>query len=132
MWIRSRADELSVAKEIEMAKKAAVKAGAKPKSRAKAGSKSKAVVVRSGGGRRASDNYGDAVIKLLQSPLVAELVAAAATAALAALAQEGIGGRGRGGNAVKRAGKAAAKAVGDRLKTEIDEVKKAAKAKGDA
>ena len=72
---------------------------------------------------------GDAFIKLLQSPLVAELVAAAATAALAALAQEGIGGRGRGGNAVKRAGKAAAKAVGDRLKTEIDEVKKAAKAK---
>src|SRR5437868_11935003 len=127
MWIRSRADELSVAKEIKMAKKATGKSASGGK--AKSGSKSKAVVTRSGGGRRASDNYGDAFIKLLQSPLVAELVAAAATAALAALAQEGIGGRGRGGNAVKRAGKAAAKAVGDRLKTEIDEVKKAAKAK---
>ncbi|WP_028970101.1 hypothetical protein [Sphingomonas sp. URHD0057] len=111
-----------------MAKKATVKAGAKPK-RAKVASKSKAVVDRRTGGRRSSDNYGDAFIKLLQSPLVAELVAAAATAALAALAQEGIGGRGRGGNAVKRAGKAAAKAIGDRLTTEVDEIKKAAKAR---
>jgi len=111
-----------------MAKKATVKAGAKPK-RAKTGSRSKAVTIRSGSGRRSSDNYGDAFIKLLQSPLVAELVAAAATAALAALAQEGIGGRGNRGNAVKRAGKAAAKAVGDRLSTEIDEIKKAATAR---
>jgi len=113
-----------------MAKKATVKAGAKPK-RAKA--KSKAVVVRSGSGRRASDNYGDALIKLLQSPLVAELVAVAATAALGALAQEGISGKGSGGkragSAVKKAGKAAAKAIGDRLTTEVDEIKKAASAK---
>jgi hypothetical protein len=110
-----------------MAKKATAKG-----SKAKSAPKSKAVAVRtsSGGGRkRASDNYGDAFIKLLQSPLVAELVAAAATAALAALAQEGIGGRGARGNAVKLAGKAAAKAVGDRLSSEIDEIKKAATAK---
>ena len=64
-----------------MAKKATEKAGAKAKGRAKTGSK-KAVVVRSGAGRRSTDNYGDAFIKLLQSPLVAELVAVAATAAL--------------------------------------------------
>ena len=102
------------------------------RSSGKKASKSKAVAVRStsGGsrGKSASETAGDAFIKLLQSPLVAELVAAAATAALAALAQEGVGGR-RGGNAVKRAGKAAAKAIGDRLKTEIDEIKKAATAK---
>ena len=76
---------------------------------------------------------GEAFIKLLQSPLVAELVAVAATAALGALAQEGIssGGSGkkRAGNAAKRAGKAAAKAIGDRLGTEIDEIKKAATAR---
>ncbi len=114
----------------------AKKATSKAKAGAKAGSKSKAVAVRrSGGGqhRSTSDTAGEALIKLLQSPLVAELVAVAATAALGALAQEGISGKGSGGkragNAVKRAGKAAAKAIGDRLGTEIDEIKKAATAK---
>ena len=116
-----------------MAKKATTKSGGKAKA-----ARSKAVAVRSGsgGGSKRSESYGDALIKLLQSPLVAELVAVAATAALGALAQEGISGAGSGtkraGNAVKRAGKAAAKAVGDRLKTEIDEVKKASKARAGA
>ena len=88
----------------------------------------------SGGGRsRSQDSMGDAFIKLLQSPLVAELVAVAATAALASLAEQGFtsGGEGsrgkRAGKAVKAAGKAAAAAVGRRLGTEIDEIKKAAK-----
>ena len=117
-----------------MAKKATSKA------RAKAGSKGtakKAVTERRVGnrGRRAPDSAGDAFIKLLQSPLVAELVAVAATAALASLAEEGFGSRGSGsggnraGRAVKQAGKAAANAIGRRLNTEIDEIKKAAKAK---
>ena len=75
---------------------------------------------------------GDAFIKLLQSPLAAELVAVAATAALAALAEHGFttggGSRGkRAGKAIKEAGKAAAAAVGRRLGSEIDEIKKAAK-----
>ena len=69
------------------------------------------------GGRRASDTAGEAFIKLLQSPLVAELVAVAATAALASLAEHGFtsssGARSkRAGKAVKEAGKAAAAAVG--------------------
>jgi hypothetical protein len=79
-------------------------------------------------------NAGEALIKLLQSPLVAELVAVAATAALAALAEHGFtsGGAGatrgkRAGKAVKEAGKAAAAAIGRRLGTEIDEIRKAAK-----
>jgi hypothetical protein len=83
-------------------------------------------------------NAGDAFIKLLQSPLVAELVAVAATASLAALAEHGFSGGGggtrgkRAGKAVKEAGKAAAAAVGRRLTIELDEIKKAAKTKSGA
>jgi hypothetical protein len=85
-----------------------------------------------GSGSHARFEAGEAFIKLLQSPLVAELVAVAATAALAALAEHGFtsGGDGtrgkRAGKAVKEAGKAAAAAVGRRLSTEIDEIRKAA------
>ena len=43
----------------------------------------------SSGGPGSQEGMGDAFIKLLQSPLVAELVAVAATAALAALAEHG-------------------------------------------
>lgn len=97
--------------------------------------------VSSGGRRSSSDDQfkaSDAFIKLLQSPLVAELVAVAATAALASLAENGFtsgsGTRGkRAGKAVKEAGKAAAAAVGRRLGTEIDEIRKASGAsKGSA
>ncbi len=75
---------------------------------------------------------GEAFISLLQSPLVADLVAVAASSALAALAEggfsrrEGSGGK-RAGTAVKKAGKAAAAAVGRRLSEEIDAIKKASK-----
>ena len=69
---------------------------------------------------------GDAFIKLLQSPLVAELVAVAATAALAALAEHGFtsseGTRSkRAGKAVKAAGGCRCAAVGRRLANEIDD-----------
>lgn len=85
------------------------------------------------GKARGGSQAGEAFIALLQSPLVADLVAVAATSALAALAQEGFGRDGasagqRAGKAVKRAGKAAADAVGRRLSDEIAEIKKAAKA----
>lgn len=102
----------------------------------KKATKSTAVVERRSPdrGRRSSDaNTSDMFIKLLQSPLVAELVAVAATAALAALAEHGFttgGGNSRGkraGKAVKEAGKAAAAAVGRRLGNELDEIRKAAK-----
>lgn len=90
------------------------------------------------GGSGSQDSVGDAFIKLLQSPLVAELVAVAATAALASLAAHGFTGGGggsrgkRAGRAVKEAGKAAADAVGRRLGTEIEEIRKAAKAGAEA
>lgn len=121
-----------------MARKATSK---DPKSRGKsdkkAGKTTGTAVARrssSGGRSRSQDSMGEAFIKLLQSPLVAELVAVAATAALASLAEQGFtsgseGSRGkRAGKAVKAAGKAAAAAVGRRLGTEIDEIRKAAKA----
>jgi len=112
-----------------MAKKATSKGGKSSRSRSVAR-------VSSGAGRSGKQNGfepGDAFIKLLQSPLVAELVAVAATSALAALAEHGFtsgGGASRGkraGKAVKEAGKAAAAAVGRRLGTEIDEIRKASK-----
>lgn len=112
-----------------MAKKATGKSAVKSKSR-KTGT---AVARPRSGGPRSQDSMGDAFIKLLQSPLVAELVAVAATAALASLAEQGFTGGGEGsrgkraGKAVKAAGKAAAAAVGRRLGTEIDEIRKAAK-----
>jgi len=118
-----------------MAKKATAKSsGSKPKSNAKRGVKSQAVArgQSPSGGKRGADT-GEMFIKLLQSPIVAELVAVAATAALAALAEHGFttggGGNSRGkraGKAVKEAGKAAAAAVGRRLGTEMDEIRKAA------
>ena len=120
-----------------MAKKATRSdSGGKKAKKSSSSSKSRALAVRSGsdGGRSSGFDASEAFVKLLQSPLVAELVAIAATAALTALAQQGFtaggeGTRGRkAGNAVKAAGKAAAAAVGRRLGTEIDEIKAAAKA----
>lgn len=119
-----------------MAKKATTKSAGK--GRTKSGKKARktgtAVAGRpEGAGSRSKDSMGDAFIKLLQSPLAAELVAVAATAALASLAEHGFTSGGeasrgkRAGKAVKTAGKAAAAAVGRRLGTEIDEIRKAAK-----
>jgi hypothetical protein len=90
---------------------------------------------RQGGSTKSAD-AGEAFIKLLQSPLVADLLAVAATAALATLAEQGFtsrssggGSRGkRAGKAVKEAGKAAASAIGRRLGTEFDEIRKSSKA----
>ena len=116
-----------------MAKKASPKRGNKSATKAVARVGSSA-----GGGSSKESGFdaGDAFVKLLQSPLVAELVAVAATAALASLAEHGFtSGASRGkraGKAVKEAGKAAAAAVGRRLGTEMDEIRKAAKASAKA
>ena len=135
-----------------MARKATTKAGAKGRSGGQNRTSSRAPARsqprtgerrtgerRSGGGSQ--DTMGEAFIKLLQSPLVADLVAVAATAALASLAEHGFTSRGaddssrrnRAAKAVKAAGKAAAAAVGRRLANEIDEIREAAKeSKADA
>jgi hypothetical protein len=73
----------------------------------------------------------DALIKLLQSPLVIDLLAVGATAALAAITEHR-SSREQGAvrnpkRALKAAGKAAASAVGRRLANEFDEIKGASK-----
>lgn len=115
-----------------MAKKATGKSGGKSSS---SGGTGTSVARRSDSGKSNGFDPGEAFVKLLQSPLVAELVAVAATAALAALAEHGFTAsdestrRRRAGKAVKEAGKAAAAAVGRRLSNEIDEIRSAASAK---
>lgn len=118
----------------------AKKAGTKKSS---AGSKKivrKSAASESGSGSKKEKGFdaGDAFGKLLQSPFAAELVAVAATAALAALAEHGFTNKDeaerakRAGKAVKEAGKAAAAAVGRRIGSEIDEIRKASKASAKA
>ena len=115
-----------------MAKKATAKAasGAGKKVARKSGS--------SGGGRSKSSSRSsssqhdpvDALIKLLQSPLVIDLLAVGATAALAAITEtRSSRAQGAVGNnkTIKAAGKAAASAVGRRLATELDEIRAASK-----
>jgi hypothetical protein len=113
-----------------MAKKTSSKTAGPAKK--KATTKSKAVAKRPAKARTDSP-ASDAVRKLLESPLVADLLAVGATAALAAIAEHGFGGKGEGrrtSKAIKQAGKAAATAMGRRLSTEFDEIRKAsAKAK---
>ena len=98
----------------------------------------------SGGSRSRSSGTGpksrsgesdpvDALIKLLQSPLVIDLLAVGATAALAAItehrssrAQGAMDTRGSK-KALKGAGKAAAAAVGRRIANEFEEIRTASK-----
>jgi len=125
-----------------MAKKATGTAGGGSSRQTGKGSSERSVARASSGagssgrGRSsgAKDTAGEAFIKLLQSPLVADLLAVAATAALAALAEHGFNSSGvgdrrraRAGKAVKEAGKAAAAAIGRRLSNELAEIRTASK-----
>lgn len=114
------------------------RASAKPKSKAAARKPARKAAKRSPSaprspGRRSSDlSAADALFKLLESPLVAELLAVGATAALAAIAESRFsrrkGDEGRTAKAaVKSAGKAAAAAIGRRLSNEVEEIRKASK-----
>jgi len=113
------------------------RASAKPKSKAAARKPARKAAKRSPSaprspGRRSSDlSAADALFKLLESPLVAELLAVGATAALAAIAESRFSRKGVEGRtakaAVKSAGKAAAAAIGRRLSNEVEEIRKASK-----
>lgn len=102
---------------------------AKAKAKAKSGAK-KAIKKVSG-----SNKGYEALAKLVEHPLVIDLIAIGATAAVAALAGHRAGGKTSTGkaksstNAVKAAGQAAAAAVGKRLMTEYKAVKDVAAAK---
>ena len=118
-----------------MAKKASAKAstGGRKKSEKNSTSGSgRSVAIRS---RSQSDgnksDVVDALIKLLQSPLVIDLLAVGATAALAAITEsrssrtQSVVGNSK--KTLKAAGKAAAAAVGRRLQNEFEEITAASK-----
>lgn len=93
----------------------------------------------SGGGSSSSSTQSDAVdalIKLLQSPLVIDLLAVGATAALAAITESrssrAQGAVGNNKKTFKAAGKAAAAAVGRRLATEFDEIRDVSRKAGES
>ena len=127
-----------------MAKKATAKASSAGKKTQKksrsSGSTGRSVAVR----RSPSQSEGtqadivDALIKLLQSPLVIDLLAVGATAALAAITEtrssRAQGAVGNSKKTLKAAGKAAAAAVGRRIQSEFEEITAASKraAKGGA
>ena len=120
-----------------MARKASAKSDSGGKKVAK---RAKPSSSRGGSRSRSQDQSAqsdmvDALIKLLQSPLVIDLLAVGATAALAAITEERSGRtQGAAGNSkkvLKAAGKAAAAAVGRRIATEFDEIKAASKRAGE-
>lgn len=82
---------------------------------------------------RRSDGPGlDGLSKLLEHPIVAELISLGAIAAVAAIAEHNVKtrtGESQKGSkkALKAAGTAAASAIGKRLMTEVEEIQKAAK-----
>ena len=116
------------------------RAAAKPRPKAAARKPARAAGAerRKTSGRRSSDSTAaDALFKLLESPLVADLLAVGATAALAAIAESRFGRKDDAGSkssrALKAAAKAAAAAMGRRLSTEVGEIRKAStKPKGSA
>lgn len=77
----------------------------------------------------------DALVGLLASPLVADILAVGAAAALAAIAQQGISRKKGSKRALQAAATAAASAIGERLVDEFHDLvaagqKKAKRAKG--
>ena len=125
-----------------MAKKASTKSDSSGRKNTKrsssSGSASRAMTTRS---RQESRSDGvqsdmvDALIKLLQSPLVIDLLAVGATAALAAITESRSsrveGSTGNNKRTLKAAGKAAAAAVGRRIASEFDEIREASKRAGE-
>jgi len=120
-----------------MAKKATAKPGTGGKKTQKKG-RSSASTGRSVSVRRSQTrsedsqpDIVDALIKLLQSPLVIDLLAVGATAALAAITESrssrthGVAGNSK--KTLKAAGKAAAAAVGRRIQNEFEEITAASK-----
>ncbi|WP_118856721.1 hypothetical protein [Sphingomonas mesophila] len=106
-----------------MAKKASAK-GDKPKAKTKAKTKTKNAGKSSAKGSGAAD----ALFKLAEHPIIADLIAVGATAAVAAIVKsKSDDGRKPGSSrAVKDAGKAAAAAIGARLMDEFKAVKQSA------
>lgn len=106
------------------------KTPAKPR-QAKSGKSGSANREKGNQRRQSSESMSaaDAIAGILESPLVAEIIAAGAAAALAALTQQAISRRGEGGakRALKEAAKAAGVAMGTRITAEFGEIMESAK-----
>jgi len=106
---------------VKIKVKAGKKNGNKPKGEKKAKNESKK-----------GDHGGfETLAKLAEHPIVADIIAVGATAAVAALAERGLSSGKRDSGAVKSAGKAAAAAIGRRLMDEFKLVKDAAREAND-
>jgi len=115
-----------------MAKTDKAKAGPKKKKKAPAASRTLVPVKAKKSGRSGNGAGFDSLSKLLEHPLVAELISVGAIAAVAAIADHNVKtrtGEGKKGSrkALKAAGTAAASAIGKRLMSEVDEIEKASK-----
>jgi len=114
------------------AKTAARKSATKPSpARTKAATGKRKAAPRQAS-RRAEPSGFDGLAKLIDHPLVADLLAVGAMAAVAAIADHNVKtrtGEAEAGSSkvVKAAGKAAATAIGKRLMTEVDAVRGASK-----
>ena len=103
----------------------------KPKAKKKSGKAKRSGVtikVKAGKSKSAKSSKGyDALARFAENPIVADLIAIGATAAVTAIAA-GMSSKSTktSGNAVKDAGKAAAAAIGARLMTEFQAVKDSA------
>jgi hypothetical protein len=117
----SRRRKASTSKRAAASKPAAER---KSKPGGKAGS-------RSATGRKSGQSAADAISGLLESPLVADVLAVGAAAAVASFTHHSLSRNAEGGSkqALKDAAKAAAAAMGARLSTEFDEVMKSANTK---
>ena len=102
-----------------------VKATRKANAKSKDGAKGKSGAKGKKGDRSPHSGF-DALARLADHPMIADLIAVGATAAVAAVAERGRSTSSHSGNAVKAAGKAAAAAIGRRLMTEYNAVKDAA------
>lgn len=116
-----------------MAKAAKPKSGDKKKKKPASRALTTTAPKKSGGGSKKKSGMKD-LTGLLDHPLVAELLAVGAMAAVSAIAEHGVKSRNKeikkGSKVVKTAGKAAAAAMGKRLMTEFDEIRKASKKAG--
>lgn len=110
------------------AKAAARKSAAKPSPAGTKASTAKRKAASRPSSRRAESSGFDGLTKLIDHPLVADLLAVGAMAAVAAIADHNVKTRtgeaeSRSSKVVKAAGKAAATAIGKRLMTEVDAVR---------
>ena len=109
-----------------MAKNKTLASKSKPKKKAKPVGATAKVKAKKGKSTKSQTGF-DALARLAEHPIVADLIAIGATAAVAAIAVGMSSKSGKtSGKAVKDAGKAAATAIGARLMTEFQAVKDSA------